>query len=183
MNNDILKTLYSQQDIQKRCQQLGKLLATKYRHQKPLVIGVLKGAIMFMTDVIRNMDIYMQIDFVDVSSYNGGTQSSGHVKLQKDIDTSVRGRNVLFIEDIIDTGRTLYFLQNLLKNRGAKSIRICTLFDKPENRLVDVKPDYVGFKVPDEFVVGYGMDYQGEYRNLPYVGVLKPQIYSHPAKK
>ena len=182
MNNDILKTLYSRQDIQERCRQLGKLLARKYKDKNPLVIGVLKGAIMFMTDVIRDMDIYMQIDFIDVSSYNGGTQSSGHVKLQKDIDTSVRGRNVLFIEDIIDTGRTLGFLEKLLKNRGAKSIHICTLFDKPENRLVNVKPDYIGFKVPDEFVVGYGMDYRGEYRNLPYVGVLKPRVYSHPSK-
>ena len=177
MNNDILKTLYSQQEIQKRCQQLGHTLSKVYRNKKPLVIGVLKGAVVFMTDVIRNMDTYMQIDFIDVSSYNGGTKSSGHVKLQKDIDTSVKGRDVLFIEDIIDTGRTLHFLRRLLRGRGAKSIRICTLFDKPAGRLVDIKPNWVGFKVPNEFIVGYGMDYAGLYRNLPYVGVLKPRIY------
>ncbi|XIF20516.1 MAG: hypoxanthine phosphoribosyltransferase [Acetilactobacillus jinshanensis] len=179
MNNDILKTLYSQQQIQERCQQLGHTLDHVYQGKRPLVIGVLKGAVIFMTDVIRNMHTYMQMDFIDVSSYNGGTQSSGHVKLQKDIDTSVKGRNVLFIEDIIDTGRTLHFLKRLLKGRGAKSIRICTLFDKPAGRLVDVKPNWVGFKVPNEFVVGYGMDYQGYYRNLPYVGILKPKIYKN----
>ena len=179
MNSDIQKTLYSRQAIQKRCQQLGRYLTGVYSGKKPIVIGVLKGAVVFMTDLIRHMKIGMQIDFIDVSSYNGGTKSSGTVKLHKDIDANVRNRNVLFVEDIIDTGRTLQFLSRLMKHRGAKSIRICTLLDKTDNRMVDVRPDYFGFKVPNEFVVGYGMDYQGYYRNLPYVGILKPSIYSN----
>ncbi|GLB47200.1 hypoxanthine phosphoribosyltransferase [Philodulcilactobacillus myokoensis] len=179
MNNDIEKVLYSKEDIKKTCQKLGQKIAKQYAGKKPLVIGVLKGAIVFMTDLIRNMDIYMDIDFIDVSSYGGGTKSSGNVKLVKDIDTDVKGRNVLFIEDIIDTGRTLKYLKNLLMDRGANSIHVCTLMDKPEGRLVDVKADYVGLKVPNEFVVGYGMDYKEEYRNLPYVGVLKPRVYSN----
>ena len=179
MNNDILKTLYDQKEIKQRCRALGHRLAKEYRGKNPLVIGVLKGAVIFLTDVIRNMGIYMQLDFIDVSSYDGGTQSTGHVTLKKDIDSDVRGRNVLFIEDIIDTGHTLYFLKNLLAKRGAKSIRICTLLDKPARRSVNIKPDYVGFRIPNEFIVGYGMDYQGKYRNLPYIGILKPQIYSN----
>ncbi|UQS85014.1 hypoxanthine phosphoribosyltransferase [Apilactobacillus apisilvae] len=178
MNNDILKTLYSEQDIENACKRLGDQITTDYQGKNPIVIGVLKGAIFFMTDLVRDIDLYMDIDFIDVSSYHGGTHSSGSIELMKDIDIDVKGRNILFVEDIIDTGRTLKYLEDLLEDRGAKSIKVCTLMDKPEGRVVEAKADYVGLEVPNEFVVGYGLDYVGKYRNLPYVGVLKPEVYS-----
>ena len=178
MNNDILKTLYSKEDITDACRRLGQQITADYKDKKPVVVGVLKGAIFFMTDVVREMDLYMDIDFIDVSSYHGGTASSGTIELMKDIDVDVNGRDVIFIEDIIDTGRTLKYLEDLLAERGARSIKVCTLMDKPEGRVVEAKADYVGLEVPNEFVVGYGLDYQGKYRNLPYVGVLKPEVYS-----
>lgn len=178
MNDDIQKVLYSEQKIQDTCAELGKTLTTDYQDKQPLVICVLKGAVPFTADIIKRMNIYMDVDFIDVSSYKGGISSTGEVELVKDIDTDVSGRDVLFIDDIIDTGNTLEYLKDLLKNRGAKSIKICTLMDKPEARKVDViKADYVGFDVPNEFLVGYGLDYQGKYRNLPYVGILKPEVY------
>ncbi|GAA6236736.1 hypoxanthine phosphoribosyltransferase [Apilactobacillus micheneri] len=179
MNNDILKTLYSEEDIENACKRLGEKITKDYQGENPIVIGVLKGAIFFMTDIVRDIDLYMDIDFIDVSSYHGGTQSSGSIELMKDVDIDVNGRNVLFIEDIIDTGRTLKYLEDLLSDRGAKSIKVCTLMDKPEGRVVEAKADYVGLEVPNEFVVGYGLDYNGKYRNLPYVGVLKPEVYSN----
>lgn len=179
MNNDILKTLYSKEDIANACRRLGKQITEEYGDKNPVVIGVLKGAIFFMTDIIREMDLYMDIDFIDVSSYHGGTSSSGSIELMKDIDIDVKGRDVIFIEDIIDTGRTLKYLEDLLADRGASSIKVCTLMDKPEGRVVEAKADYVGLEVPNEFVVGYGLDYKGKYRNLPYVGVLKPEVYSN----
>ncbi|WP_105957332.1 hypoxanthine phosphoribosyltransferase [Apilactobacillus quenuiae] len=179
MNNDILKTLYSEEDIENACKRLGEQITKDYQGENPIVIGVLKGAIFFMTDIVRDIDLYMDIDFIDVSSYHGGTQSSGSIELMKDVDIDVNGRNVLFIEDIIDTGRTLKYLEDLLSDRGAKSISVCTLMDKPEGRVVEAKADYVGLEVPNEFVVGYGLDYDGKYRNLPYVGVLKPEVYSN----
>ncbi|MFC6260370.1 hypoxanthine phosphoribosyltransferase [Levilactobacillus fujinensis] len=178
MNNDILKVLYSEEDIAEACKRLGTQLAEDYKDKTPLIICVLKGAILFMTDVIRDMDIYATIDFIDVSSYNGGTASSGTIRLLKDLDTDVSGRDILLVEDIIDTGRTLKYLEDLLKDRNAKSIKVCTLMDKPSGRVVEAKADYVGFNVPSEFVVGYGLDYEEKYRNLPYVGVLKPSVYS-----
>lgn len=178
MNNDILKTLYSKEDIQDACRRLGQQITLDYKGKKPIVIGVLKGAIFFMTDVVREMDVYIDIDFIDVSSYHGGTASSGSIELVKDVELDVKGRDVIFMEDIIDTGRTLKYLEDLLAERGAKSIKVCTLMDKPEGRVVDAKADYVGLEVPNEFVVGYGLDYKGMYRNLPYVGVLKPEVYS-----
>ncbi|ANZ57322.1 hypoxanthine phosphoribosyltransferase [Fructilactobacillus lindneri] len=178
MNDDIQKVLYSEQKIQDTCAELGKTLTTDYQDKQPLVICVLKGAVPFTADLIKRMNIYMDVDFIDVSSYKGGISSTGEVELVKDIDTDVSGRDVLFIDDIIDTGNTLEYLKDLLKNRGAKSIKICTLMDKPEARKVDaIKADYVGFDVPNEFLVGYGLDYQGKYRNLPYVGILKPEVY------
>lgn len=178
MNNDILKTLYSKEDIQDACRRLGQQITSDYKGKKPIVVGVLKGAIFFMTDVVREMDVYIDIDFIDVSSYHGGTASSGSIELVKDVELDVKGRDVIFMEDIIDTGRTLKYLEDLLAERGAKSIKVCTLMDKPEGRVVDAKADYVGLEVPNEFVVGYGLDYKGMYRNLPYVGVLKPEVYS-----
>ena len=149
------------------------------KDKNPLVICVLKGAILFMADIVREIDTYCELDFMDVSSYGDATESSGEVKIIKDLDVSVKDRHILIVEDIIDTGRTLERLVELLKHRKATSVKICTLLDKPERRVKSVVPDYVGFEVPNEFVVGYGLDYIGHYRNLPYVGILKPEVYEN----
>ena len=160
MNPDILKVLYSQDDIHAITTRLGAELKRDYAGKNPLVVCILKGAIMFMTDLVREIDDYMELDFMDVSSYGDATESSGEVKIIKDLDASVKDRDVLIVEDIVDTGR------------------ICALMDKPEGRVVDVQADYVGTTVPNEFVVGYGLDYAERYRNLPYIGVLKPEVYA-----
>lgn len=178
MDNDILKVLYSQADIQTINNRLANELKRDYAGKNPLVICILKGAIMFMTDLVRAIDDYVEIDFMDVSSYGDATESSGEVKILKDLDTSVKGRDVLIVEDIVDTGRTLFYLKKLFNTRDANSVKICTLMDKPERRVVDVHADYVGTEVPNEFVVGYGLDYAERYRNLPYIGVLKPAVYT-----
>ena len=148
-----------------------------YKDSNPLVVGVLKGAVPFMADIIRSIDAYLELDFMDVSSYGNATVSSGEVKIVKDLDTNVEGRDLLIVEDIIDSGRTLAYLVDLFKYRKANSVKIVTLLDKPEGRVVDIEADYVGFNVPNEFVVGYGLDYAEAYRNLPYIGVLKPSVY------
>lgn len=179
MDNDILKTLYSRQDIAEACQRLGKELETEYQDRVPVAIGVLRGSVFFMADLLRNADTYMEMDFIDVSSYHGGLASSGEVQLVTDITTDVAGRDVLLVEDIVDTGRTLKYLIDLLLKRGANEVKVCTLLDKPTGRVVEAESDFVGFVVPNEFVVGYGLDYQEQYRNLPYIGVLKPEIYSN----
>ncbi|WP_283679351.1 hypoxanthine phosphoribosyltransferase [Lentilactobacillus sp. Marseille-Q4993] len=179
MDNDILKVLYSEEEIQNACKRLGEEVKDDYRGKVPVVISVLKGAIFFTTDVVRNIDMKMEMDFIDVSSYHGTTQSSGEVQLVNDISTDVSGRDVLIMEDIVETGRTLKFLIDNLKERGANSIKVCTLLDKPAGRVVEAKSDFIGFEVPNEFVVGYGLDYAEKYRNLPYIGVLKPEVYSH----
>ncbi|WP_338434301.1 hypoxanthine phosphoribosyltransferase [Ligilactobacillus saerimneri] len=179
MNNDIDKILYSSADIQAEVKRLGQQLAADYHGKNPLVICILKGAILFMADIVRNMDIPLEMDFMDISSYGAGTISTGEVRILKDLDSSVKDRDVLIVEDIVDTGRTLKALSDLLKQREANSIKICTLLDKPERRVEGVDVDYVGFQIPDEFVVGYGMDYAGHYRNLPYVGILKREVYEN----
>lgn len=178
MNDDIEKILYSKEDIVRVSQKLGKQITQDYEGKNPLVVCILKGAILFMSDIVREIDTYCELDFMDVSSYGNAQVSSGSVKVIKDLDVSVEDRNVLIIEDIIDTGRTLQTLVDLFEHRNAKSVKICTLLDKKERRVEGVAPDYVGFEVPNEFVVGYGLDFLGHYRNLPYVGVLKPRIYA-----
>ncbi|MFD1430968.1 hypoxanthine phosphoribosyltransferase [Lacticaseibacillus mingshuiensis] len=177
MNDDILRVLYSKEDIDAITARLADQIKADYAGKNPLVICILKGAIMFMTDLVRAVDDYMEIDFMDVSSYGNATESSGEVKILKDLDTSVSGRDLLIVEDIVDTGRTLFYLKKLFNTRNARSIKICALMDKPEGRVVDVHADYVGTTVPNEFVVGYGLDYAEKYRNLPYIGVLKPAVY------
>ncbi len=180
MNNDILKTLYSKKDIEVACKRLANEITEYYQgKESPLVVGVLKGAVIFMTDVIRQVDAYVDMDFIDVSSYHGTTKSSGKVDLVTDINSDPKGRDILIMEDIVDTGRTLKFLIENLTKRGAKSVKVCTLLDKPEGRVVDTHSDFTGFQVPNEFVVGYGLDYEEKYRNLPYIGVLKPEIYQN----
>jgi hypoxanthine phosphoribosyltransferase len=178
MKNDIEKILISELEIQEKTTELAAQLTEEYKNEFPLAIGVLKGAMPFMADLLKRMDCYLEMDFMDVSSYGNTTVSSGEVKILKDLDTSVEGRNLLIIEDIIDSGLTLSYLVELFRYRKAKSIKIVTLLDKPTGRKVDIAADYVGFKVPDAFVVGYGLDYAEKYRNLPYIGVLKPEVYT-----
>lgn len=177
MHNEIEKILISAEDIQQKCKDIGNQLSKEYEGKFPLAVGVLKGALPFMSDVLREMDIHVEMDFMDVSSYGSEMRSSGEVKIVKDLDTKVEGRDVIIIEDIIDSGLTLSYLVDLFKYRRANSIKIVTLLDKPEGRTVDIKADITGFSVPNEFVVGYGLDYQEKYRNLPYIGVLKPAVY------
>lgn len=177
MHEDIEKVLISQEDIQNKCKEIGASLTEEYEGKFPLAVGVLKGALPFMADVLRNIETYLEMDFMDVSSYGGEMRSSGEVKIVKDLNTQVEGRDLLIIEDIIDSGLTLSYLVDLFKYRKANSIKIVTLLDKPEGRTAAIKADVVGFEVPNEFVVGYGLDYQEKYRNLPYIGVLKPKIY------
>ncbi|AEP00437.1 hypoxanthine phosphoribosyltransferase [Weizmannia coagulans] len=179
MNQDIEKILITEEEVQRKVKELGEQLTKEYDGRFPLAIGVLKGAMMFMADLVKHMDTYLEMDFMDVSSYGNSTVSSGEVKILKDLDTSVEGRDVLIIEDIIDSGMTLSYLVELFRYRKAKSIKIVTLLDKPSGRKADIQADYVGFIVPDEFVVGYGLDYAEKYRNLPYIGILKPAVYTH----
>ncbi|WP_153127099.1 hypoxanthine phosphoribosyltransferase [Peribacillus tepidiphilus] len=177
LHNDIEKVLISEEEIQEKIKELGKQLTEEYQGRFPLAVGVLKGAMPFMADLFKRVDTHIEMDFMDVSSYGNSTVSSGEVKIIKDLNTSVEGRDLLIIEDIIDSGLTLSYLVELFRYRKANSIKIVTLLDKPTGRKVDIKADYVGFIVPDAFVVGYGLDYAERYRNLPYIGVLKPEIY------
>jgi hypoxanthine phosphoribosyltransferase len=177
MHDEILETLISDEAIQSKIKELGSELSEEYKDRFPLVIGVLKGALPFMSDLIKRMDIHLEIDFMAVSSYGTSTVSSGQVKIVKDLDTSLEGRDIIIVEDIIDSGLTLSYLVELFNARKAKSVKIVTLLDKPTGRKIDIKPDKAGFIVPDAFVVGYGLDYMERYRNLPYIGVLKPEIY------
>ncbi|MED3728184.1 hypoxanthine phosphoribosyltransferase [Priestia filamentosa] len=178
MKEDIKEVLISEEQLQEKVKELGKVLSEEYKDRFPLAIGVLKGAMPFMGDLLKRVDTYLEMDFMDVSSYGNSTVSSGEVKIIKDLDTSVEGRNILIIEDIIDSGLTLSYLVELFRYRKAKSIKIVTLLDKPSGRKSDIEADYIGFEVPNAFVVGYGLDYQEKYRNLPYIGVLKPEVYS-----
>ncbi|USK33973.1 hypoxanthine phosphoribosyltransferase [Bacillus sp. F19] len=179
MKQDIEKVLITEEEISVKVKELGKVLTEEYKDRFPLAIGVLKGAMPFMADLLKNIDTYLEMDFMDVSSYGTSTVSSGEVKILKDLDTSVEGRDILIIEDIIDSGLTLSYLVELFRYRKAKTIRIVTLLDKPAGRKADIQADYVVFEVPDAFVVGYGLDYIERYRNLPYIGVLKPEIYQN----
>ncbi|TQR18183.1 hypoxanthine phosphoribosyltransferase [Psychrobacillus vulpis] len=178
LEKDILEILLTEEQIQEKTKELGAQLSADYAEKFPLAIGILKGAMPFMSDLMKRVDTYIEMDYMDVSSYGNATVSSGEVKIIKDLNTSVEGRDILIIEDIIDSGMTLSYLVDLFKYRKAKSIKIVTLLDKPSGRKVDLKADYVCFDVPDAFVVGYGLDYAEKYRNLPYVGVLKKEVYS-----
>lgn len=177
MLQDMREVLISEEEIQAKIKELGMALSKEYKDKNPLIVCVLKGAALFMADLVKVMDIHLEMDFMDVSSYGNSTKSSGEVKIIKDLNTSVEGRDVLIVEDIIDSGLTLKYLVDLLTHRKANSVKIVTLLDKPHNRQVDLKADLTGFTVPDEFVVGYGLDYAEKYRNLPYIGVLKPEVY------
>ncbi|MCK4024710.1 hypoxanthine phosphoribosyltransferase [Streptococcus iners] len=178
LDKDIKKILVSEEKIIAKCKELGQILAKDYADKNPILVGILKGSIPFMAELMKHIDTHIETDYMVVSSYHGGTESSGTVKIIKDLDNSVAGRHIIFVEDIIDTGRTLKELKELFALRQAASIKIATLLDKPEGRVVEIEPDYTCFTIPNEFVVGFGLDYDENYRNLPYVGVLKEEVYT-----
>lgn len=177
MKNDMLKVLITKEELEATVARLGREITEDYRGKTPLLVAVLKGAFVFMADLVRQIDLPCSIDFMAVSSYGSGMTSSGRVKIIKDLDTNLEGKDVIIVEDILDSGVTLSYLIELLKTRKPNSIRLCTLFDKPERHKVDIKPDYVGCVVPNEFIVGYGLDYAEIYRNYPEIAVLKPSVY------
>lgn len=177
MIDAIEEVLISQDAIEKRVAELGQTLSQEYAGRKPLLVGILKGACPYFMDIIRHMPIPLEIDFMEVSSYGEATNSSGQIKIIKDITKDVKGRDILFVEDIIDTGQTLKELQALMLKRHAASVKTTALLNKQDRRIVDFQADYVGFEIPNAFVVGYGMDFNEQYRNLPYIGVLKPKCY------
>nr|WP_242969283.1 hypoxanthine phosphoribosyltransferase [Anaerofilum sp. An201] len=178
MKDDVLKVLLSEEEIKNKVQELGRVITEEYRGKNLLLVTVLKGAVVFLADLMRAIDTPAEIDFMVVSSYGSGVKSSGVVKIVKDLDVPLKDRHILIVEDILDSGLTLSYIKGILQDRGPASIRIVTLLDKPARRKADIKADYVGFEVPDDFVIGYGLDYDEKYRNLPYIGVLKPEVYS-----
>ncbi len=177
MLNDIEKVLYSEEELEAICKRLGEQISEDYKDKNLLLVSVLKGSVVFMGDLMRSITVPCRIDFMAVSSYGSGTESTGRVKIKKDLDIDISGYDLLVVEDILDSGITLDNLRRILMLRNPKSIKICTLLDKPERRKADIKADYVGTIVPDEFVVGYGLDYDEKYRNLPFIGVLKRSVY------
>jgi hypoxanthine phosphoribosyltransferase len=176
MHDDIAETLVTETEIQAKVAELGRRISGDYRGKELLLIGLLRGAIVFLSDLMRAIDIPVQLDFIGISSYGASTES-GAVRLVMDLETDIAGRDVLIVEDIVDTGKTLSYLVETLKARQPASLRICALLDKPERRQVLIDVDYVGFEIPDKFVVGYGLDFAEGYRNLPFVGVLKEHLY------
>lgn len=178
MDQDILKVLLSEEEIKARVQVLGDQLYDAFHDKNPLFVGVLKGCFIFMADLVRAAQFKSELEFIGVSSYQNGTKSSGVVQITRDLQEDINGRDVIIVEDILDSGNTLMFLKNYLMAKGAASITIVTLLDKPSRREKAITADYIGFVVPDEFVVGYGLDYAQQYRNMPYIGVLKPEVYS-----
>ena len=178
LENDIKKILISHDEIVTAARELGQELTEDYQGKNPILVGILKGSVPFMAELIKHIDTHIELDFMLVSSYHGGTSSTGVINIIKDMDQDIKGRDILFVEDIIDTGKTLKSLKELFEGRQPASVKIATLLDKPEGRLVEIEADYTCFTIPNEFVVGYGLDYDENYRNLPYIGVLKEEVYS-----
>ncbi|MBZ2055942.1 hypoxanthine phosphoribosyltransferase [Streptococcus sanguinis] len=178
LEQDIKKILISHDEIVDAAKKLGQQLTKDYQDKNPIFVGILKGSVPFMAELIKHIDTHIELDFMLVSSYHGGTASSGVINVIKDIDQDITGRDILFVEDIIDTGQTLKNLCNLFKERNAASVKIATLLDKPEGRVVEIDADYTCFTIPNEFVVGYGLDYNENYRNIPYIGILKEEVYT-----
>ena len=179
LENDIKKILVSHDEITEAAKKLGAQLTKDYAEKNPILVGILKGSIPFMAELIKHIDTHIEMDFMMVSSYHGGTASSGVINIKQDVTQDIKGRHVLFVEDIIDTGQTLKNLRDMFIEREAASVKIATLLDKPEGRVVEIDADYTCFTIPNEFVVGYGLDYKENYRNLPYVGVLREEVYSN----
>lgn len=177
LDKDILEVLFDEETLQKKVAELGAAITRDYQGKRPVLASVLRGSYIFMADLTRAIDLPCTVDFMSVSSYGAGTTSSGQVKIIKDLSDPIEGKDLIIVEDILDSGNTLYYLRDVLTARKPASIRICTLLDKPERRAKPIKADYAGFAVPDAFVVGYGLDYAETYRNLPYIGILKPEVY------
>lgn len=178
MDKDIKKILVSHDEIVEISKEMGRQITNDYKGKKPLIVGLLNGCLPFMAELIKHIDLYCEYEVMSVQSYYGGRESHGHVKITKDLDTSVKGRDIIIAEDIVDTGRTINVVMNMLKDRGAKSVEVATLLDKPEGRLESFVPKYIGVSIPKVFVVGFGLDYEGFYRNTPYVGILKESVYN-----
>ena len=178
LNKDVLKVMISEKELEERVAQLGEEISNDYRGKNLLIVSVLKGSIVFMADLMRHISIKCSIDFMATSSYGSGTKTSGVVKIVKDLDIDLHDYDLLIIEDILDSGNTLKFVVDMIKKRHPKSVEVCALLDKPSRRIADIQAKYVGREIPDEFVVGYGLDYDEKYRNLPYLGVLKPEVYT-----
>ena len=177
IRDDVSEILYTEEQLKAIVQDMGRRITDDYRDRNLFMVSVLKGSLIFMADLMRAVSIPCAIDFLSVSSYGSGTSTSGEVRILKDLDTTLEGKDVLVVEDILDSGVTLSFLCKNLLARRPNSLRLCTLLDKPERRKVPIRADYVGAQVPDKFIVGYGLDYAEKYRNLPFIGVLKPEIY------
>ena len=178
MDQDILKVLYTEEEIARRIRELGDQMYEDLKDKDPLFVSVLRGAFIFMADITRACPVKCDVEFIAVSSYGNATSTSGAVQITHDIQQDISGRNLVVVEDILDSGTTLSFLKQYFLTKGAASVSICTLLDKPSRRMKAIRADYIGFEVPDEFVVGYGLDYAQKYRNLPYIGVLKPEVYA-----
>lgn len=178
LEKDVKKVLFSEEDISKRCKEIGAQITADYQAagKVPLLVALLKGSVPFLSELMKYIDLPCEIDFMDVSSYDG-TESVGEVHVLKDLDRAIRDESILIVEDIVDTGRTLDSISRLLLYKGAAEVKIVTLLDKPERRVVDLKADYTGFLCPNEFVIGFGLDFNEKYRNLPYIGVLKEELY------
>lgn len=176
-NNDVEKILITKEEVAKRIKELGKSISEDYGDKDILCIGILKGSVVFLADLIREIENNVSIDFMTVSSYGNSTETSGNITIKKDLDTDISGKHVLIVEDIIDSGITLSRLKELLLKRNPASLKICTLLNKPERRLADIDVEYIGFDIPNEFIIGFGLDYSEKYRELPFVGVLKREVY------
>ena len=179
MDQDILKVLITEDEIRNRTQELGDQLYDRFHDKNPMFVGVLSGCFIFMADLVRAAQLKSEVEFIGLSSYKNATKSSGCVQITRDLQRDISGRDIIVVEDILDSGNTLYFLKDYMLAKGANSITIVTLLDKPARREQEIYADYVGYTIPDAFVVGYGLDYAEEYRNLPYIGVLSPSVYSH----
>jgi hypoxanthine phosphoribosyltransferase len=181
MEDDIAEVFFSEAEIQNRVRELGAMISRDYAGRPPVLVGVLRGVLFFMADLLRAIDIPVTVDFMAISRYGPTAQMGGVVRLVKDLEEPIEGRHVLFVEDIVDTGLTLSYLLRNLRGRGPASLEVCVLFDRPHHRLIDIDIAYTGFEIGDEFIVGYGLDYGQRYRNLPYVGILRPEIYQRSA--
>jgi hypoxanthine phosphoribosyltransferase len=177
VHDDVSEVLLTEEQVQTRVRALGAQLSADYAGRSPVLVSVLKGSIVFLADLVRAMDVPLSVDLMEVSSYGSGTETSGQVRILKDLSGPIEGRDVVVVEDIIDTGLTLNYLLRYLTERSPASIRVCCLLDKPARRLAEIEIDYRGFSIPDRFVVGYGLDFNEQYRNLPYIGVLRPSVY------
>ncbi len=178
MNCDISAVLFDEYKIQARIRELGQMITTEFNGANPVLVGILKGGFIFLADLVRSISIPVQIDFLAISSYGSGTVSSGVVKIHKDLDIDVRGRDVIIVEDIVDSGLSLQYIKEYIQKHQPHSVKICVLLDKPAAHKIDVSFDYIGFEIGNEFVVGYGLDFNEKYRNLPYIGILKEEVYS-----